>query len=119
MNLIDRDKLLYELSCAVLSECSQDDYEHIEEIINEQPIICKLNNDIYNEDKDLMCQSNKISIANWKYHYWDTYRNKDIYICSNCKNTIETDCEENIVPMQLGYRYCPYCGAKIIDDNGI
>ena len=47
MNLIDRDKLLYELSCAVLSECSQDDYEHIDDIINEQPIV-KLNN-IYNE----------------------------------------------------------------------
>ena len=46
-NLIDRDKLLYELSCAVLSECSQDEYEHIEDIINEQHIV-KLNN-IYNE----------------------------------------------------------------------
>lgn len=38
MNLIDKDKLLYELSCAVLSECSQDEYEHIEDIINEQPM---------------------------------------------------------------------------------
>lgn len=47
MNLIDRDKLLYELSCAVLSECSQDEYEHIEDIINEQPVV-ELNN-IYNE----------------------------------------------------------------------
>lgn len=47
MNLIDRDKLLYKLSCAVLSECSQDDYEHINDIINEQPVV-ELNN-IYNE----------------------------------------------------------------------
>lgn len=35
MNLIDKDKLLYELSCVVLYECSQDDYEHIDDIINE------------------------------------------------------------------------------------
>lgn len=48
MNLIDKDKLLYELSCTVLSECSQDDYEHIENIINEQPIVAVLN-DTYNE----------------------------------------------------------------------
>lgn len=47
MNLIDRDTPLYEPSCAVLSECLQDDYEHIDDIINEQPIV-KLNN-IYNE----------------------------------------------------------------------
>lgn len=83
MNLIDKDKLLHKLSCAVF-DCSQDDYEKIENIINEQPIICELNDDINNEDKDSMRQSNKISMANW-----DTYRNKDIYIHSNCEYNVE------------------------------
>ena len=62
MNLIDRDKLLYELSCAVLSECSQDEYEHINDIINEQPIV-KLNN-IYNE------HTNKGEWNEYSTFYW-------------------------------------------------
>lgn len=72
---------------------------------------------------DLIIKQPKVNTE--QYAHWELFSfgcfedDTTAFICSNCKNTIEIDCEENIVPMQLGYRYCPYCGAKIIDDKEI
>ena len=120
MNLIDKDKLLYKLSCAVF-DCSQDDYEKIENIINKQPIICELNDTVlYNKYKDLLYKSNSTPTAfqaKWKYNHYDSYNHYDVYICSNCGYSIK--CGEEESPSQLGYRCCPNCRIKIIDDEGV
>ena len=49
----------------------------------------------------------------WKAETGGYYGADDCCEWEPHRNNYVTSCEEDFVPMMLGYKYCPYCGKKI------
>ena len=58
---------------------------------------------ILKECEKLMLENERLKTGKWIIETWN---NKEHYTCSNC---------QHVVSYEPCYRYCPYCGANMIE----